>query len=274
MSFAGMRVLALETRRGREMAELIRKQGGEPFVVPSMREAPLEANDQAFAVAERLFRGEFDMFIFLTGVGTRALNKLLATRYPPERFREVLRTMTIVARGPKPVAALRELGVPVHIVAPEPNTWREVVEVVKPGIGKHIVVQEYGRSNPELLSALRELGAEITTVQIYQWQMPDDVGPLRTAVRELAEDRLQAVLLTTPFQLVHLFRIAEEEGLAAQVKASLQRTFIGSIGPATTEMLASFEITPDMEPTHPKMGLLVNEAADCARAVLERKAAG
>jgi uroporphyrinogen-III synthase len=271
MGFSGMRVLALETRRGPEMAELIRKHGGDPFIAPSMREAPLEANDEAFAAAERLFRGEFDMFIFLTGVGTRALHKLLATRYPENLFPETLRRMTIVARGPKPVAALRELEVPVHIRAPEPNTWREVVEAVKPRIGRRIIVQEYGRPNPELVAALRGLGAEVTTIRIYQWALPEDLDPLRAAAHQLAEGRFQAVLFTTPFQLVHLIRIAEQEHLAEEVTASLRRIFVGSIGPSTTEMLASYEITADMEPSHPKMGLLVSEAASQAGAVIARK---
>src|SRR6476620_1535275 len=105
MSFAGMRVLSLESRRSTEMAQLIRNQQGDPFVAPSMREAPLEQNDSAFTFAERLFRGDFEMVVLTTGVGTRALNTVLATRYPPERFADALRGLTTVARGPKPAAA-------------------------------------------------------------------------------------------------------------------------------------------------------------------------
>ena len=82
MPFDGLRVISFESRRATEMAELIRRQGGDPFVAPSMREAPIENNPEAFEFAERLFRGEFDLMIFLTGVGTRALDKVLASRYP------------------------------------------------------------------------------------------------------------------------------------------------------------------------------------------------
>src|ERR1041384_1252437 len=127
MSFAGMRVLSLETRRAAEMAQLIRNQQGEPLVAPSMREAPLEQNDSAFSFADRLFRGDFDMMVLLTGAGTRALNQVLAARYPAGRFAEALRGLTTVARGPKPAAALREMGVPVNVLVPEPNTWKEVL---------------------------------------------------------------------------------------------------------------------------------------------------
>src|SRR6202521_367250 len=107
MPFEGLRVLSLESRRALEMEELIRKQGGEPFVAPSMREVALAENEDAFRFGERLFAGEFDMMILLTGVGTRQLNRLLASRYPESAFGDALQRVTVVARGPKPVAALR-----------------------------------------------------------------------------------------------------------------------------------------------------------------------
>src|SRR3982074_2253016 len=86
MTFGGKRVLSLESRRASEIAELIRRQGGEPFVAPSMREVPLEDNDPVFQFAARLFAKEFDMVVLLTGVGTRQLNRVLATRFPESAF--------------------------------------------------------------------------------------------------------------------------------------------------------------------------------------------
>src|SRR5215468_8243807 len=144
MSFAGKRVLSLESRRAKEMAQLIRNQFGEPFVAPSMREAPLERNEEAFRFAEKLFAGEFDMVVLLTGVGTRLLDQALATRYPADRFAEALRGVTVVARGPKPVAVLREMKVTPTIVAPEPNTWREVLSATEGRPERSVAVQEYG----------------------------------------------------------------------------------------------------------------------------------
>src|ERR1700687_478252 len=155
MPLAGLRVLSFKSRRAVEMAELIRRQGGDPFVAPSMREAPIENNLEAFQFAERLFHGEFDLMVFLTGVGTRALNKVLASRYPEEQFAEALRKIAVAARGPKPLAALREMKVPVAVAAPEPNTWRELLAALDGRPERRIAVQEYGKSNPELLESLR-----------------------------------------------------------------------------------------------------------------------
>jgi uroporphyrinogen-III synthase len=271
MSFAGMRVISLESRRAEEMAKLIRNQQGEAFVAPSMREAPLESNEEAFRFAERLFAGEIDMMILLTGVGTRALNRVLAYRYPAERFAEALRRITVVARGPKPVAALREMNVPVTIAVPEPNTWRELLEATRERPEKRIAVQEYGRSNPELLAALRARGAEVTAARVYQWQLPDDVGPLREAVRRIAAGEADVVMFTTAIQIPHLVRIAAEANLEEALLNRLRKMVVASIGPTTSEMLEEYGIQTDVAPSHPKMGFLVKETAEQAAAILERK---
>ena len=272
MPFDGLRVLALESRRAAEMATLIRNQKGEPFVAPSVREVPIEQNAQAFAFAERLFAGEFDMVIFLTGVGLRYLDRVLATRYPAGRFAEALRKVAVVARGPKPAGVLRELQVPIAVHVPEPNTWHELLRAVEGRAEKRIAVQEYGLPNDELLQALRHRGAQVTRVPVYRWDLPEDTGPLREAGRRLAEGQVDVVLFTTSVQVPHLFRMAAEEGIDAdRLRAALASVVVASIGPTTSEALREYDVEPDMEPSHPKMGFLLNETAARAAALLAGK---
>lgn len=271
MPFDGLRVIAFESRRANEIAELIRRQGGDPYVAPSMREVPLENNHAAFQFAERLFAGDFDMMIFLTGVGTRALNKVLASRYPEDAFAAALRKIAVVARGPKPLAALRELQVAATVTVPEPNTWRELLTAIADRPEKHIAVQEYGKPNTELLDALRDRGAEVTPVRVYQWDLPEDTGPLRQAARRIADGQADVVLFTTSIQILHLLQIAGEEGREQALRNGLQRAAVASIGPTTTEALEDFGIEPDLVPSHPKMGFLVKETAEQSAAILARK---
>ena len=266
-----MRVLSLESRRTAEMAQLIRNHQGEPFTAPSLREAPLEHNEDAFRFAARLFAGEFDMMILLTGVGTRALARLLATRYPAGQFAEALRNLTVVARGPKPVAALREMNVPIALAAPEPNTWREVLAITEGRPERRIAIQEYGKSNPELLDALRARGAEVTPVRVYQYNLPEDTTPLREAAERLAAGDFQVALFTTATQIDHLMRIAREGGLEDFAQHAFAKMVVSSIGPTTTEALEEYGIRPDLEPSHPKMGILVHETAERAEEILSTK---
>jgi uroporphyrinogen-III synthase len=273
MPFDGLRVLSLESRRAPEMEVLIRKQGGDAFVAPSMREVPLEHNDAAFAFAERLFAGGIDLMVLLTGVGTRQLDRLLATRYPAEAFADALRRIPVVVRGPKPAAVLRDMNVPYAAIAPEPNTWRELLGVMEGRTERHVAVQEYGRSNDDLLAALRARGAEVSSVRVYQWDLPEDTGPLREAARRLAAGAFDVVMFTTAIQVPHLFRVARELGIETEVAAAFARVAIASIGPTTSEALDEFGLHADLEPSHPKMGFLVQETAQRAGDILRARRA-
>ena len=257
MPFAGQRVLALESRRAAEMATLIRKQGGDPFVAPSMREVPLERNAPALHFGERLEAGDFDAVILLTGVGTRYLDKLLEGR-----LKAALKKVTVIARGPKPMAVLREWGTENPILIPEPNTWREILDTMAPRPEKRIAIQEYGRTSPELIDGLQSQGREVTSVPVYQWDLPEDTAPLREAVHRLAAGSFEVALFTTSIQVAHLLQIAQEEHLEPAVRDMLSRMKIGSIGPTTSEALRENQIPVTMEPSHPKMGILVLECAN------------
>jgi uroporphyrinogen-III synthase len=269
--FNGLRVLSLESRRSPEIERLIRSQGGDPFVAPSMREVALTDNPQAFDFAERLFHGEFEMMILLTGVGTRLLNDVLSTRYPEISFKNALRKLTLVVRGSKPMAVLREWGIPAQVMVPEPNTWREILAAIDGRTERKIVVQEYGRPASELIDSLRARGADVSTVPVYQWDLPLDCGPLREAVRRLATGQFDVAMFTTSIQVPHLLRIAAEEGLEDGVRRAMKQVVIASVGPTTSETLREFGFEPDMEPSHPKMGFLVNEAAARAAKILQSK---
>jgi uroporphyrinogen-III synthase len=281
--FEGLRVLSLESRRATELAKLITTYGGQPIVAPSMREVPLESNREGLAFAAALFAGEFDMIVFLTGVGARALQAVVETAHQREDYLAALRRIPIVARGPKPVAVLRELGITPALTAPEPNTWRELLGAFDDAAssngavrlqGARVAVQEYGVTNPELLSGLTERGAKVTRVPVYQWALPDDLAPLRAAITAIAEGSVDVVLFTTTVQVIHLFQIAAEMKLEERMLLGLQRALVASIGPTTTEELVRRGIPPDLEPSHPKMGFLVKETSERASELLRAKRKG
>jgi len=281
--FEGLRVLALESRRAPELAKLITTYGGQPMVAPSMRELPLDSNKEALAFAAGLFAGEFDMLVFLTGVGARALQSVVETAHKREDYVAALRRIPIVARGPKPVAVLRELGITPALTAPEPNTWRELLRAFDDAAnsaagvrlqGARVAVQEYGVSNPELLIGLAARGAQVTRVPVYQWALPDDLAPLRAAIAAIADAAIDVVLFTTTVQVIHLFQIAAEMKLEEKMLLGLNRALVASIGPTTTEELVRRGIPPDLEPSHPKMGFLVKETAERAADLLLAKRKG
>jgi uroporphyrinogen-III synthase len=270
--FGGLRVLSLESRRADQMEQFIRRHGGDPFVAPSVKEIPFEQHDEVFAWAERLFAGAFDSIVLMTGAGLAFLNDMLAERYPREALAEALRRLTIVSRGPKPVVVLHEMGVTPKVIVPEPNSWREIVPILAARPERRITIQEYGRPNAELIDAVKAFGAEVSTIAIYRWALPDDPQPLREAVRRIAARECDVVLFTTSIQLVHLLDVAGDMGRLAEVRQALADDLaIGSVGPVMDATLVDYGFTPDIVPAHPKMAILVRTAAEMAASVVARK---
>jgi len=276
MPFAGLRVLSLESRRAKEMDALIRREGGDPFVAPSVQERSLGDHGESVRFIERLEAGDFDMLICMTGTGLAFLrDQFLAHNTNPQesavRLGAALRRATIISRGPKPLPILSELGARAQIVVPEPNTWKEIVAAVVTRPERRIAVQEYGRPNLEMNAALEALGASVTPIVLYRWDLPSDMEPLREAASRLAHQRIDVVLFTSSIQLDHLMLVAGELGLSSQVHEALCATVIASVGPVMTAALEAASIPVDVVPIHPKMAALVKAAAEESAELIARK---
>jgi uroporphyrinogen decarboxylase len=274
--FNGMRVVAFESRMAAETRTLIERLGGQAMIAPSMREVPLEDNRAALDFGEKLLAGEFDVVIFMTGVGVRELFKVIETRYQRSAIVAVLRNVVTVARGPKPVAALRNLGMAPSITIPEPNTWRELLTGLAAQValaGKRVAVQEYGVSNRELGASLEARGAVVTVVPVYRWTLPEDREPLRNAIRTIAAGNADIVLFTSSNQVTNVMQVADEDGAGTGLRRGLAAAVIASVGPVCSEELRRRGIGVDIEPEHPKLGHLVKAAATRSPAIIARKRA-
>jgi len=275
---SGLRVISFESRRAAEMAELIRRYGGEPIQAPAMREVPLPEQHEALAFGEALLAGGCDVLILLTGVGTRMLIAALSTHWLEDDVVAALGRLQLVCRGPKPIAALKEVGLAPALAVPEPNTWRDLLSALDlklPVAGKHVAVQEYGARNEDLLAGLRQRGARVTPVPIYGWALPADTGPLRAAIERVAAGQAEVVLFTSANQVDNLFRVAAEMERADALRGALRRgTVVASIGPITTEALRAHGVEPDLHPAHPKMGHLVAAVVEQAADLVRRKRGG
>ncbi len=273
-SFSGLRVAAFESRRAAEMARLIERHGGSATVSPSLREVPLEDQREVIDFAHLLLTGEVDTVVFLTGVGFRQLLNVVVRHVDRQRFLNTLSDVVTIARGPKPVAAMREVGLTPTFRVPEPNTWRELLQTIDASVpiaNQTVALQEYGITNPSLIAGLEARGARVLRLQVYRWELPEDTGPLRNSIQAFAEGRLDVLLFTSAIQVTHVVQIADQMGLSEQVSERLNQAVIGSVGPATSEALREYGWPVDVQPEHPKMGALVAAAAERSRAILDRK---
>ena len=277
-SFRGLRVVAFESRMAAEVAKMIERRAGVAIVAPAMREVPLEDNHAALDFAERLLggKGEFDVVVFMTGVGTRALFAAMETRHQRAALVSALAAIATVARGPKPIRAMRELGIEPSIVVPEPNTWREVLSALGSRVelkNKRVAVQEYGVSNHELTAGLEARGARVTIVPVYRWTLPADRAPLRAALHAIAEGAADVAIFSSSNQVTNVVQLADAEGIGDAVRRGFARMAVGSIGPVCSEQIRAYGLSVDFEPEHSKLGHLVKAAAAQAAMILIGKRA-
>jgi uroporphyrinogen decarboxylase len=273
-NFDGLRIFSPESRHADTMAEIIGREGGVPLVAPAMREIPLENPPEVRPFLQALKEGTIDVVLFLTGVGARALAEAVARELPPPQLAEALAKVTVVARGPKPVVTLRQLGIRVDVRVPEPNTWREILASLDEAMnlgGKRLAVQEYGISNPDLIRALEARGAQVMRVPIYRWALPEDLEPLRSALREIAGGSIDVALFTNATQVDHVLSVAREEGIEEALHRAMRKMVVASVGPICSGAIRRAGWDVDFEPSHSRMVPLVRETARRAREILEAK---
>jgi uroporphyrinogen-III synthase len=274
IGFNGLTVAAFESRMATEIARLIRRHGGVPLVTPALREIPLDDNSAALKFGVKLTTERVDLLILLTGVGTTALFDLLKTRYPWPSIVAALKQTALVARGPKPVTALKAFGLQPTLTVPEPNTWVDLISTLdeyRPVKGLRVAVQEYGASNSDLLEALKQRGAQVFQVPIYRWALPEDLGPFRQALDDVIAGKASVLLITNAAQVDHVMQMLGKDGKVEPFRAAIKKMVIASIGPTASERLRHYEWPIDFEPSHPKMGLLVKQASEQAHTLLIAK---
>ena len=274
--FQGLRVGALESRMAPEMERLITRHGGIPVVAPSMQEIPLTDHPDALAFGTRLLAGDIDMLILLTGVGFQTLLDILTTKFSHGVIKEALGKTILIVRGPKPTGVVKSLGLQPHIQVPEPNTWRDILVSLDNSYpeglaGKRVAVQEYGISNPELLEGLKQRGAEVTPVPVYRWTLPYDLQPLQQLLKQMLDGEIPVLLVTNAIQVDHLMKVLANPSKISQLKTVVQHIMVASIGQLASERLRYHGFPVDLEPSHPKMGILVKEASQRAHTILDSK---
>jgi uroporphyrinogen-III synthase len=255
-----MTIGILQTRHASVLAGLIERQGGRPLVAPTLREETIDELDPLRQVLERLAAEPVHLAIFQTGVGvsrlfdlaeTLGLDKVLSTRLAETR---------VLTRGPKPLAVLLKRGVRVDLRTEEPHTTAQVLPLLEPDLcGRAVLVQHHGVPNEVLIDALHERGARPLEAVTYHWALPEDLAPVHRFFEELMANRVDVTLFTSASQVQNLFAIAEEAGCFSKLPGWLREmTMIASVGPTTTGALAEYDLTPVIQPEHPKMVPLVD----------------
>ncbi|HLZ10553.1 MAG TPA: uroporphyrinogen-III synthase, partial [Chloroflexota bacterium] len=164
---SGARIALTGTRKAQETADFVTRLGGIPIVAPSLSTSTVdpglvatanattpggaEAADGARDVVSLVSTEDIALYIFLTGVGARALFRAAEAQGMFDRLRANLERASVVVRGPKALGALKGTGFRVDWMPP-----RATVEEILAGLdrfevrGRTAVVQLSGFADDRL----------------------------------------------------------------------------------------------------------------------------
>jgi uroporphyrinogen-III synthase len=247
-----------------QLGDLIRKRGAEVMSAPALREAPVDCLEMVGELIEGISDGEFQVVVAQTGVGVSTLFKEAAKLGRESELLTGLRKVVCVARGPKPVAALRKAGILTPVKVSSPYTTCELLDTLGEfdlsGCGVALI--NYGERNEALSETLLSACANLYELCLYEWMLPEDTGPLESLVRAVLKRELDAVAFTSQAQVKHLFKIAEQHGFGSVLAATMNSTVVAAVGPTCAKALAAYGVTPDVVPDPPKMGHMVADLAE------------
>ena len=268
-------MISFESRLQNVTVGLLAKHGARVIAAPALKEVPRIEIPEAKAFAEAVCEGAIDVLVLLTGVGASLLLKAACNYRPRAELVDGLSRLTLICRGPKPSAALKPFGLRPTFSVPEPNTWREILRKLDsewPVAGRRVWIQEYGTRNLELIHALSTRGAEVRSIHVYSWALPEDTAPLKAAVLKIVRVQAHVALFTTALQIEHVLSVAQEIGMGSAVRRALSNEIVvASVGPVTSEALERHGIATDITPGHPKLGHLILAVARRARILVIEK---
>jgi uroporphyrinogen-III synthase len=248
-SLAGLTIALPEHRELDRLAEMIEQLGGAAYRCPFIR--IVDADDPAPILKwlDRLLDGQIDDLILLTGEGLSRIVQVARSAGLEEAVVRALGGVRTVCRGPKPVRALRAIGLRPTIVSETPTTEGIIATLRSENFaGRRVGVQLYGEEpNDKLVAFLAGAGAEVHTVSPYTYEKGPE-GPVLELIAAMAEGRISVIAFTSSPQVHRLIEVAEAHRREGELRQGLERTRIAAVGPVLAATLAARGLRVDIVP--------------------------
>jgi uroporphyrinogen-III synthase len=238
-ALAGRRIVVPETRELDLFARMLEDRGAEVLRCPMV--AIVDAPDPApiDAWLRRVIAGACDDLILFTGEGLRRLLGSARRSGLDQVFVAALTRLRKITRGPKPVRALREIGLDADLAAQPPTTEGVIATLAALDLrGRRVGVQLYPDSTHDaLLGFLQAAGAAADPVLPYAYVAAADDRQVIGIIDRMADGEVDAIAFTSTPQVRRLYNVAVAAGYEARLSAALLRTKVASVGPVVGDEL-------------------------------------
>jgi uroporphyrinogen-III synthase len=243
------KIALAEGRQLEELAQMLEQEGAHTLRCPMLTIVDSPDEQGSLDWLGDLQRGRFDYVILMTGEALRRLMGFARRADIDAAVVAALGKTQTITRGPKPVRALKEIGLAPTLVASSPTT-QGVIDTLRTVSlsGKTIGLTLYGEPNPRLEDFLGTAGATVRTVMPYLYAPRADGDQVADLIRELSDGKVDAVVFTSSPQVERLFEVAGERGSVEALQQGLERTKVAAVGPVVAENLRRRQVRVDICP--------------------------
>jgi uroporphyrinogen-III synthase len=249
---SGFRILILEAREEAQFARLLAEQGAQVLQCPmfTIRDALDPAPVEAWI--RRSIQTPHDDLVLTTGEGLRRLVKAARHIGLDQEFTTAVGKARTFARGPKPGAALREIGLDATVTTDKPTSEGIAETLARFDLDGHRVgLQLYpDRDHSALIGKIKAQGASIDPVLPYIYDTSAAETHIVGAIGEMADGKVDAVALTSSGQVRRLVEVARIHRCEDRLRAGLDRAKIASVGPLVSEELKAYGVRTDIMPVN------------------------
>jgi uroporphyrinogen-III synthase len=231
-------VALAEGRQLEELARMLEAEGAVALRYPmvSIRDAPAEA--PVVEWLRDLCSRRFDLLVLMTGEAVRRLLGFAERAGMRADVIEALRGVRTLTRGPKPVQALKEIGLCPTQVAAAPTTAGVLAALRgEPLQGRTVGVTLAGVPNPALEKGLADLGAVVRAVLPYVYAPAADDQRVLELIERLDKGEVDVLLFTSAPQVDRLFEVARGRSRNEELGRGLAKTRVAAVGPVVADDL-------------------------------------
>ncbi len=248
----GYRILILETREEAQFSRLLQEQGASVLQCPmfTIRDVPDPAPVEAWI---RLFiANPFDDLVLMTGEGLRRIMTVAQRVGADQDLIAAIGKAKRYARGPKPVRALREIGLEADMQTETPTSEGVATMLAQQDLKGHRVgLQLYpDKDHSKLIGAITSQGASVETVLPYVYDGEAADTNIVSAINEMVQRRVDAIALTSSGQVRRLIDVARAHNCEDKLRDGLAQTPVASVGPVVSDELKAYGVRTDIYPAN------------------------
>ncbi|MCL5949089.1 MAG: uroporphyrinogen-III synthase [Candidatus Bathyarchaeota archaeon] len=233
-----------------EAGKLITEKGGVPYYIPAIEIKGLSNFAPVKKFITELQKGQVDYVILMSTNGVKYLFEAADTLKQTEQLQERLGKAFVIAVGPRTAEALQERHIRVDLV-PTKYSSEGLIESFqgREVKGKRIRIPRTSNATPTLTEKLKEMGADVEEIYVYESGLPVDEKLKEKFYQDLVSGKIDAVVFGSGLSAKNIFKMLSEKAPMEKLRKVIkEKVTTVAIGPTTAEALREMDVKVDVVP--------------------------